>query len=360
MNQIENVEIIKGPSDSSPTEHENLSRPEVRLNRNTVLTKAQASATYVGTGTYRNGKPVFRVPTRKVITTKSAFVHKGLCDGPTFTLGLSCYFSCLFCCVASLLSRNASVLRITKETGLAFDQIAIERDNPLPVLRRELIGRNGLPKFGDPEDRRVIFASPLVDVAANLPAAQATVAACRIILANTHWQIRLLSKSALLRTVAEGLVEYKDRVIYGVSTGTFNDQLARSFELRASGPSARLRTLHWLQDNGYRTFAMICPILPQADYLDFAAEAVRKVRVDRCENVRAEILNVRGRSLGDTCAGLRAGGFEAEALRLERVSGPQNKSAWESYARATFEALSAVVPSEKLRFLQYVQPGQLG
>jgi DNA repair photolyase len=179
-------------------------------------------------------------------------------------------------------------------------------------------------------------------------------------LENTHWQIRLLSKSALLQTVAEGLADHRDRVIYGLSTGTFEDPLAQSFELRASTPTARLRTLHWLQDNGYRTFAMLCPVLPQDDYHKFAAEAVRQVRADRCEHVWAEVLNVRGQSLVQTCAGLRTSGFEEAAKRLEEVSGPDNKSAWESYARATFLALSKMVPPEKLRFMQYVQAGQLG
>src|ERR1035441_9594192 len=71
-------------------------RPEVIINRNVPLTRAQAKADYTWTGSYRNGKPVFLVPTPKVISKKSAFSHKGLCDGPTFTLGLSCFFSCLF------------------------------------------------------------------------------------------------------------------------------------------------------------------------------------------------------------------------------------------------------------------------
>jgi hypothetical protein len=41
---------------------------------------------------------------------------------------------------------------------------------------------------------------------------------------------------------------------------------------------------------------------------------------------------------------------------LEHVS--KDPAAWEEYARATFLALSKVVPPDKLRFLQYVQEGQ--
>jgi hypothetical protein len=260
--------------------------------------------------------------------------------------------------VSSLLGRNPAVLRIIKETGLAFAQIAIERADPMPVLLSELVARSGQPRFTDPSDRRVMFGSPLVDVAANLPTARQTIAACRLILKKTRWQIRLLSKSALLRLVAEELKDHKDRVIFGLSTGTIPDKLAMSFELGASAPSARIRTLHWLQANGYRTYGMICPILPQVDYEAFAVTAADMIRADQCEHVWAEVLNVRGKSLLQTCFGLRRGGFEDQANLLESVSGPENKAAWEEYARAAFLALTRVVGPEKLRFMQYVQQGQ--
>lgn len=320
------------------------------------LTPAQAKATYTNTGIVRNGKPLFGIPTNRVINLKSAFGHKKLSDGPTFTLGFACFFSCLFCYVASLLGRNSSVLRILKETGLRFDQIAIEKEDALPVLRRELTNRKGLPKYSDPDDRRVIFASPLVDVAANPSTAQQTVKACKIILTQTNWEIRLLSKSALLRLVAVSLVEYKDRVIYGLSTGTFEDRLTSSFELHTSSPTARLRALHWLQDEGYRTFGMLCPSLPQQDYDAFAENAATAIRADRCEHVWAEVMNVRGQSLQRTCDGLRQAGFHVEADRLEHVS--RDRDAWEEYARKTFLAHAKVISAQKLRFLQYVQKNQ--
>jgi DNA repair photolyase len=324
---------------------------------NVALTPAQAKASYQQTGERRNHKALFAVPARKVISLTSAFEHKKLCGGPTFSLGLSCPFSCTFCYVGTQLARHPALLRIKKETGLPFEQMVVQKENPLTVLRHELVDRRGIPKFLDPADTRVIFASPLVDVAANLSAARETVEACRLILENTHWQIRLLSKSALLRTVAEQLAEYRGRVVFGLSTGTFDDRLAASFEVHASSPTARLRTLHWLQDHGYRTFGMICPSLPQDDYDAFARRAAEAVRVDRCEHIWAEILNVRGDSLRRTCAALRQKGFLHEADMLDRVSGPGQNDARESYARATFLAHAAYVPPEKLRFLQYVQKG---
>ena len=325
---------------------------------NVVLTVAQSKATYRRTGEFRNNKPVFVIPARTILKKKSAFEEKKLCDGLTFSLGMACHARCSYCYVPCQLNRHPAIARILKETGLEFPAITVEKEDPFPVLRQELVNRCGLPRFADVNDRRVVFSSPLVDVAANPPTARQTVEACRLILENTPWQIRLLSKFGLLRMIAEELGEYRDRMIFGLSTGTFDDKLAATIEAGTSSPTARLRTLHWLQDNCYRTFAMVCPSLPQHDYNSFAAEAAERVRVERCKHVWAEVLNVRGLSLKNTCAALLKGGFEMEAAQVYGVSGTENKAAWEDYARATFLAHTKCVPPSKLRFLQYVQKGQ--
>lgn len=193
------------------------------INPNVTLTKAQAKAQYRFSGKFQNGKPVFQIPSGKIINFVSAFGHKLLCNGLTFTLGLLCHFMCSFCYVEGLLSRHPTVIRIRKEYGLEPSEFAIERQDPLPGLLRELVDKNGNPRFSNPDDTRVIFNSPLVDCAANRATAQRTVEACRLILKYTNWQIRLLSKSADLRWIGEQLAEFKDRVIYGFSTGTFDD-----------------------------------------------------------------------------------------------------------------------------------------
>src|ERR1019366_7717684 len=135
-------------------------------------------------------------------------------------------------------------------------------------------------KFEAPKDNRFFFAPPLVDVAATVAHAQATAETCRAILELTHWEIRLLSKSSLLLHVAKAIPsEFKRRMIYGSSTGTLDSSLAKIYEVGTSLVSRRLDSLHWLQDNDHRTFGMICPLLPQRDYDEFAAEVAAKIRV---------------------------------------------------------------------------------
>ena len=146
-------------------------------------------------------------------------------------------------------------------------------------------------------------------------------------------------------------------MIYGLSTGTLDDQIASAIEGGTPLVCKRLEALRELQDRGLRTYGMLCPILPQADAEEYAGRVAASLRVDRCEHVWAEVLNVRGRSMARTYGALRQAGHDAQAGWLEQVA--NNGRLWEEYARRTFLALSKVVPPHKLRFLQYVKRGTL-
>lgn len=313
--------------------------------------------------TIMNGKPVFTVPAKTVINFDSGFKHKLLCDGPTFSTGTACAYSCSFCYVPSQMKKQELWLREHGMAG-AFEDVVIRRENALETMRGQLLTHKGREIGGQ---KLVCYASPLVDVAANMELVKETVEACAIILSHTNWDIRLLSKSNLLPRVAEGLeikaplglwdgpLGWMSRVIYGVSTGTLENGLAKAFEAGTALVSKRIESLHWLQDRGYRTFGMICPSLPQRSYMTFAAEMTEAIRWQKCEHVWAEVMNLRGDSFGRTIKALRGAGFTWEAQALITVS--ENKDSWEDYARDTFTALTHFVPPEKLRFMQYIGAG---
>jgi DNA repair photolyase len=295
-------------------------------------------------------KPVIEVDA-PILNLTSGFAEKKLCDGPTFSAGTACVYKCSFCYVPSYQQDNPAVQAAMQSTGKNFEDLVIRRRSPVEKLRQSLTHK-GKPKYTDGK-KRVVFASPLVDVAANMELAKETAACCTAILELTNWDVRLLSKSNLLPKVAANIpAEFKNRIIYGVSTGTFNDELAKAFEEGTPRVTKRLESLYWLQDNGYRTYGMLCPNLPQENYQQFAEEGAAKIRVNLCEHVWGEVLNVRGESMTRTCNCLRKAGFEKEAADIERVS--NSVTEWEAYARATFNALTKTIPADKLRFLQYV------
>jgi DNA repair photolyase len=294
-----------------------------------------------------NGKPVYAVPAKSVLNMKSGFKHKLLCDGPTFTAGSACAYSCSFCYVSDLMKKSPHLAGVSER----HEDIVIRRENAIEALRQQLTVR-GKPRFPDPNDNRVCYASPLVDVAANVTLRDETIDAVRVIMELTHWHVRLLSKSNLLPSIAQALHEHRDRIIYGVSTGTLDDNLAKGFEIGTALVSKRIASLHWLQDNGYRTFGMICPSLPQADYASWARGMYEALRADRCEHVWAEIMNVRGESMTRTVDALRGAGYDDDAERLRIVS--TDADAWERYSCETFLAHAPLYRPGQLRFLQYV------
>lgn len=299
-----------------------------------------------------NGKPVHSIPATTVLNMNSGFSHKLLCDGPTFSTGTACVYSCAFCYVPEMMRKQQPYLQRHGVHG-SHESVVIRRDHALDILRRQLTDSRGNPRYLAFDDTRVIYSSPLVDVAGNMQLVEETIAACKIILELTNWQIRLLSKSNLLPKVADGIpARDSQRLIYGVSTGTLDNTLARAFEAGAPLVSKRIESLHDLQDRGLRTFGMICPSLPQRDYHSFARAAAAAIRADRCEHVWTEVINVRGDSMTRTCAALRASGYQWEAGELERAAA--DKECWEQYSRATFEAHVSALPPGKLRQLQYV------
>ena len=320
-----------------------------------------------------SGKPVLQRDAKSIVTFNSkAFQEKGLCDGLTVNTGDACVYSCSFCYVGSQMWKlvHSKVRNHNEKHGenRAFEDFVIRRSNPMATLRKQVLGKDGDVKkrFRNPEDNRVVYSSTLVDVAANIELLKETADWVNFLLDNTFWQVRLLTKSNLLhKLVADDLVPDKtkpgsswshhQRLIFGFSTGTLDDGLAKAFEQGTALVSKRLRSLEWLQERGLRTFGMICPSLPQEDYDRFSEDMVVALNPDKMEHVWAEVINVRGKSFERTAAALRAAGFTREAERLAAVSeGRNRKKNWEAYARATFEAHVKTMPPGKLRFLQYV------
>ena len=251
--------------------------------------------------TTMNGKPVFTVPARTVINYKSHFDKKLLCDGITFTAGSACVYSCAFCYVEAMQKKQQAWFKKNGVTGDHMD-VVIRNANAVELAKQQILSK--------PEEfrrsKKVIYSSPEVDVAGNMDLVRETVEICKVILDLTNWDIRLLSKSNLLPKVAQALEvqapignwtdgqNWMHRVIYGVSTGTLDDNLAAAFESGTPKVSKRIESLHWLQDNGYRTFGMICPSLPQDEYELFSVEMALAIRADRCEHVWAEVSNASG------------------------------------------------------------------
>lgn len=304
------------------------------------------------TGLVMNKKPVLLRNAKTVLNCKNAaFKEKCLCDGITLNAGDACAASCAYCYVEAQLQKLLSVPLEDK----AHQNVVIRRNDAIDLLKSQLFTKHGKKRFDDPHDNRVVYSSTLVDCAGNLTLARETAQMAVLIFENTNWQLRLLSKFNFFPQVVGWIPKcYHHRLIFGVSTGTLDDRVAAAIEKGTASVTQRIKSLHWLQDHGLRTFAMVCPSLPQVDYVKFARDMAAALRIDQCEHIWAEAINLRGKSFRNTMQALIDHGLTDEALRLKKVCGPKSKPAWEEYARATFEAEAFVFPPSKLRFLQYV------
>lgn len=312
---------------------------------------------------------LFREAKTVLTMNAKAFQEKELCDGITLNLGDACAFSCTYCYVDAMARKfcghvindynSAADLREAEAKG--HSDVILRRRNALEILNEQLLKYQRSGAYSK-DDKRVVYSSTLVDVAGNTELLRETAAACNQILSKTSWQIRLLSKSPLLGDlIFKGLIEerFHKRLILGLSLGTLDDKIAASIEVRAGSPTRRINALHELQDAGIRTFGMICPSLPQADYITFAREMAEAIRPDKCEHVWAEVINVRGASFLKTKAALARSGHLKELELLKGVCGPGTKAEWDAYAKATYEAHLQNIPAHKLRYLQYVTPNSI-
>ncbi len=304
------------------------------------------------------GKPVYYVDSKTTLRFESEFGQKRLCDGFTFTLGSICVYGCTYCYVISVLLKLSAIQAVKASAallGCRLEEVVIRRRKALKLLRRQLTLDK--PAAVNLRAKAVVYTSPLVDPAANMVLVKETAAACRIIFELTNWDVRVLSKSHLLPQLAKLIPEeFKQRMIYGCSTGILDDKLAAVIEKGAPPVRKRLESIHRLQDEGHRTFYMFCPVLPQADSEAYAESLAAAARLDKAEHAWVEPINLRGDSFTATITALDCAGYHEEARRLARVCGEGSEPAWEQYARDTFEAVARVIPADKLRFLQYVKP----
>jgi len=127
-------------------------------------------------------------------------------------------------------------------------------------------------------------------------------------------------------------------------------------EPNASSISSRMRVLRKAYEKGFRTYGMLCPLLPgianSREQIDELVEFLLK----ECgvEEVFCEPVNGRGKGLILTEDALRAAGYESEA---SAVSAVRHKKGWSSCCRELLESIQNSLrvrkSLDKLRFLLY-------
>ncbi len=89
---------------------------------------------------------------------------------------------------------------------------------------------------------------------------------CLEILVKHDWPVIVQTRSPLvLRDI--NVFQQSERIEVGLSITTANDAIRKAFEPHAPSIETRLKAIESLRQNGIKTYAMIAPILPEAENL---------------------------------------------------------------------------------------------
>ena len=214
-------------------------------------------------------------------------------------------------------SPHTQILRLL---GIDHKDAVIRRLNPVETLREQLTFRDGTPRYRDVNDRRTVILSPIVDPCPSIEFVEESLELISVIHELTFWDVRVLTKSALVKKLAERIPEEnRHRVVYGVSLGILDDSIAKVVEKLTSPPSLRLEAYRALQEQDLRTYSMHCPVLPQQNYRKYAQQLAESMNWDKDERVWCEALNSRGESNHLTVAALQKAAMTMEAGSKERA-----------------------------------------
>lgn len=106
---------------------------------------------------------------------------------------------------------------------------------------------------------------------------------CLEILLARHWPVTVQTKSPLVERDLDLLREFSD-VEVGLTITTADEQVRKIFEPYSPSINDRINTLDTLHSSGLKTFAMIAPLLPNAERL------VRQLR-GKVDNVLIDRMN---------------------------------------------------------------------
>jgi DNA repair photolyase len=137
--------------------------------------------------------------------------------------------------------------------------------------------------------------------------------------------VRILTRGPLAQTDFDVMKSFGDRLLFGMSIPTLNEQLIRTYEPSAPGAAVRLRTLRAAREAGLHVFVAVAPTYPECDEADIRA-TMQAIRELDPVTVFHEPINVRAENV----ARIKVHALkEGVVLKTEVFASPE---AWQDYA----------------------------
>jgi DNA repair photolyase len=285
-------------------------------------------------------------PLKTGISKTPEFAKKGLADY-AINVGLKCNHDCLYCSSGAML-RTHKAFRELKENPFSFGYAIVDPSTPERVDRDAArIRKPGLVQL-------------CTTVDAWAPEAQEHDLGRRCmeaVLSWPGWTLRILTKNAAVSKDFDLIERYKDRVLVGLSiTGTPDqDEIINILEPNASSIRERMSVMVEAAARGFRTYGMLCPLLPGiADASEQIDQLVKFAADCRVEEIFAEPVNPRGPGLRLCQEALEQWGYDKQAQAIAQI---RSRKLWSEYVVRLVQNVQTSVRKhssiEKLRFLLY-------
>jgi len=276
------------------------------------------------------GLDLYLAARKTAIHPSPEFTKKGLATHAV-EVGFTCDHACAYCSVPASLRTHSvfkEIGRTSFETGYAIiDHKVVDRlFAEAPTLTsNDVVMVSTLSDAWTPAARRYGIGRGCL----------------KYLLERTPAQVRILTKNAHVREEFPFLTQYQDRVMVGISiTGLPEHELAiRALEPYASPITERIAAMAEAHEQGLRTYAMFCPLLPgifhNAEQFDHLFEMAAGWNV---EDVWTEPLNARGNALPQCVDACKVAGHDAYADAINAI---RNKRHWSAYATGLTKQVQA-------------------
>jgi hypothetical protein len=151
--------------------------------------------------------------------------------------------------------------------------------------------------------------------------------ALELILTESTLNVRILTRSPLAKQDFALFKRFGNRLIFGMSIPTLDDELRKVYEPHAPGVQVRLKTLQAAAEAGIPTFVAMAPTYPECDEADLrrTLEAIRPLKP---LTIFHEPINVRAENVARIAK-------HAAELNMQARMKPEvfaNTTAWRRYA----------------------------
>lgn len=228
----------------------------------------------------------------------------------SYNIAIGCAHACRFCYVPEVSTRRMSGLLAqhgVSDPDAEWGAYVFLRQWDERAFRRSLAAAERTPLSDlNPDGNRAVMLCTTTDpyqvIRNDLPERQRELQnhlqdnlvarALRIILEESSLNVRILTRSPLARRDFDLMAQFGNRLLFGMSLPTLNNQLAKIYEPKASAPSQRLATLQAAKLAGLNVYVAVAPVYPECDAADMEA-ILRAVKELDPVTIFMEPINIR-------------------------------------------------------------------